>query len=468
MGILDTPINTKRLALRARLIAAAAASRGRAPIDQPAPATPPTITTSATNLDATLATSYNIAATGSVFRVLGGTITQYSGAYYRFPCVTRVGTGNAVGNRDALKFAVEFFTDASRIQLELLKTTNSIAFEIDGQPLSALVPMPTGAGGDAYFLLDFGSAKTRRIRVWGQTSDGFYRAFVPNTAQVWAGPKPITMAAFGDSITSGTGAEARPDTAWATTLGQLLGWEDVRLIAIGGTGFTNSGTDSKFGDSSRLSDLTDANPDVIIVAASPNDVGATDAALTAAALAAFQSYRATCPNAPIIVGGQYQGVVAPVTAKETAVKAAFDQWGDPNSYWVPNLTDPSGVWTTGSGKIGSRTAADGATTSGSTTVTSATIAFTGSDGGRIITGAGIPAGTTVASITNATTAVLSAAATATATGVSLTMTNQTGFGNNDVYCYDGTHPSLAGHIYHARRWETAIRTLVLPAMAAKG
>ena len=67
----------------------------------------------------------------------------------------------------------------------------------------------------------------------------------------------------------------------------------------------------------------------------------------------------------------------------------------------------------------SRFVADGVTNT-TTTVTSATAAFTSADVGSFVTGAGIPAGATIASVTNATTIVLSAAATATATGVVLT------------------------------------------------
>lgn len=54
-----------------------------------------------------------------------------------------------------------------------------------------------------------------------------------------------------------------------------------------------------------------------------------------------------------------------------------------------------------------------------TTVTSATGAFSNQDQGKAISGIGIPAGTTISSVTNGTTIVLSAAATATASGVTL-------------------------------------------------
>lgn len=64
---------------------------------------------------------------------------------------------------------------------------------------------------------------------------------------------------------------------------------------------------------------------------------------------------------------------------------------------------------------------DAATTNTDTTLTSATAAFKASDVGRPITGAGIPAATTIASVTSATEIELSAAATATATDVTVTI-----------------------------------------------
>jgi len=69
---------------------------------------------------------------------------------------------------------------------------------------------------------------------------------------------------------------------------------------------------------------------------------------------------------------------------------------------------------------------DGATTSGSPNVTSATAAFVPADVGRRITGAGIPAGATIITRTSATAVVISANATATATGVSISILGRQG------------------------------------------
>jgi hypothetical protein len=66
-----------------------------------------------------------------------------------------------------------------------------------------------------------------------------------------------------------------------------------------------------------------------------------------------------------------------------------------------------------------RTTTDGATTAGSTTVTSATMNFNASDVGQAVIAAGILPGTTIASVTSSTAAVMTSEATATATGLAL-------------------------------------------------
>jgi hypothetical protein len=71
--------------------------------------------------------------------------------------------------------------------------------------------------------------------------------------------------------------------------------------------------------------------------------------------------------------------------------------------------------------LASRTVADGATTNASQTVTSATANFTQNDVGRPISGTNIPAGATIASVTNATTATISVNATGTGSALSITI-----------------------------------------------
>lgn len=70
-----------------------------------------------------------------------------------------------------------------------------------------------------------------------------------------------------------------------------------------------------------------------------------------------------------------------------------------------------------------RTVTDGATTSASPNLTSATAVFTSADVGAAVTGTGIPTSTTILSVTNATTAVMSANATATGASLSVVITD---------------------------------------------
>ncbi len=84
--------------------------------------------------------------------------------------------------------------------------------------------------------------------------------------------------------------------------------------------------------------------------------------------------------------------------------------------------NPGAGWQVVPAWLMGRTVVDGATTSTSTTVTSATAAFTSRDVGAVIATANLPTGTTIASVTNATTVVVSVAATATGTSQSVTIT----------------------------------------------
>ena len=108
----------------------------------------------------------------------------------------------------------------------------------------------------------------------------------------------------------------------------------------------------------------------------------------------------------ITSGGQSVGASAPAVGAAPPLGVSLEVWA---KAWNGGGAPPGVLFT------------DGVTTSSNTTLTSASAAFTTADVGRTISGSGIPGGTTIASVTNGTTVVLSAAATATATGVSITI-----------------------------------------------
>ena len=138
------------------------------------------------------------------------------------------------------------------------------------------------------------------------------------------------------------------------------------------------------------------------------------------------------------------GTEATVTLNVVDATGLFAWLGLPSSYWraivgqiVPdwwlpgevvapsdtadgfhvNNASGSGGWAT-TYAANTRTVTDGVLNT-DTSLVSATAAFTGADVGREVAGTGITAGTTIASIVDATEVVLSAATTATATGVTV-------------------------------------------------
>jgi hypothetical protein len=96
--------------------------------------------------------------------------------------------------------------------------------------------------------------------------------------------------------------------------------------------------------------------------------------------------------------------VEPVTNRLTLLVPTY--YKDDGSVWTPVVMN-------GAIQYGGRTRQDGVTTLGSPIVTSATAGFTSSDVGKLITSSNLPFNTTIASVTSATVAVVSANATAT-------------------------------------------------------
>ena len=110
------------------------------------------------------------------------------------------------------------------------------------------------------------------------------------------------------------------------------------------------------------------------------------------------------------------------SAASTTAQLQAGLWDATSSAFVPGASTIYAPSQWGTGYIwllaNRRSVSDGVLNS-TTTVTSATAVFSSADQGKAISGAGIPVGATISSVTNATTIVLSSAATATASGVTL-------------------------------------------------
>jgi len=382
--------------LRARLMAASEAAFRH---DTPAVmASPPTIATGLAALDATLTRVYTVTGNPDAFTTYGGVPTIVSTNFWVFPVVTTsTGNGNVGGGKTANGFAVEFVTDADKVEVRMLKGTSSrgLMIEVDGQRIQAApIAYPVEAGSTLYVLLTFPDSRPRRIRAEGAEYGGLRAVAVHPTRLIWpaaaSNADKLTMAVVGDSLTAQIGATL-PNGGWAATAGKLLGIRDVWMVAHPGTGFTTAGASdgTTYGDARRIADVVASNPDLVILNATGNDPSGT---VRAPALAAMQAYRAALPGVPIIVGGIWPGSGGPSAervAVEAEVKAAFDLWADPLSWWVAAAAPAS--WITGTGKS----------------------------------------------------------------------TAPVGDGNADVYVgSDGVHPTQAGHDYYGLRWAGAIRSII--------
>ena len=353
----------------ARIARNVARADGQNAEERPVLAAPPTITTATSNPDGALSNQYRMDTTPSVFTWGGGTPINYAGnGYFRVPVVTLpTGSGNVVGSRSANAWYVEMVTDAPKLLLHFLAqvTEPGVWFEVDGQAVGTTTPFPA-TSGNAFYSLDFGSSKIRRVRCWTNKAAGFMRAYVGPTYKVWAPPPAPVMALVGDSnganTVGGLGSGALRPQGFSAQLGQMIGYDDVRQVALGGTGFVATGSfNSTYGDATRIADVVAANPEIVMLNATTNDVG--QAGVQAAALAALQAYREALPDAFIIVTGLWggrDGTTSGKLASENAVKAAFDQFADPLSLWIPTQTSPAGAWVTGTGTVDTPTASGNA------------------------------------------------------------------------------------------------------------
>ena len=218
---------------------------------------------------------------------------------------------------------------------------------IDGERISAAALDHALSGADTYVALDLGSVGTRRVRVETSQSGGLVRIYTASSSRVYLPvyDQEFCMVSLGDSVASGTGAPSA--SAWQTAFMKRMGLTDSRMVALGGSGFLNPGTnESKFGDAARLMDVYEAKPDLIMFNVTINDttLHANDPALfKATVIQTMQEYRSQHPDVPIFLGsmwpGEYPGgtTLTRRQAMEADAFDAFEEWADPNSWAFENF-----------------------------------------------------------------------------------------------------------------------------------
>jgi len=173
------------------------------------------------------------------------------------------------------------------------------------------------------------------------------------TATSSAAPRVV---AIGDSIMAGHGLAS--DQAWLADLAISNAWNFTNL-ASDGSGFVTVGNDrDTFADQAVVA--AKLHPDVIIVAASSNDIGASDTTIDNSTTAVIQRLRAALPSATIIavsaiwgdtdVPGQLAAIDAATLDAAILADASFVNVGQPLA-GRPDLMQADDVHPTAAGQL---------------------------------------------------------------------------------------------------------------------
>ena len=291
--------------------------------------------------------------------------------------------------------------------------------------LSAALRASMGKANTAVQPGDLGDAATLDVG----TTSGTVAAGAHVAQHATGGADPITPVAIGAAAAADLGTAAALDVG--TTIGTVAAGDDSRIVA-GGTSLQPDAAAAAFA------------PAVVLTGAGIDLTGATDSTAAIQALLTANPRRTirSVPGATYKITSTltcYSGQHLALTGGTFSLIGCADEM----------LVNSAAV-------TAQRTVADAATTAASTTITSATAAFTSADVGRavVIATAGPSGGTlaaNIASVTNATTAVLDTAAIDTVTDQSMSIydrdTNITVEGG--TFLRDAT--ASVAHMLHFRR-----------------
>lgn len=279
-------------------------------------ATPPTVTLSAANA-ATSITGATLrsplAGTGTAVDMAGDRTYQWSGVptmafmtginalFTQAPTLT----GTTSNIRYAPSVAFNFNGDKFEILLKALGTTHDYRLRVDGQLVTEHATRLTlTSGAEHRLIVDFGSVGNRVVQFdwFGNGVAGVVAAPAHSVSRA-RHLADIPTVILGDSISSqansGTAAGYTRVDTWATTAAAMLGWRDIRNVAIPGTGFVNASTEAAF--TSRLADLQ-APGARFVVYGGLNDVASVATTLPAAIDTVFGAIRGQAPAEFIVIG----------------------------------------------------------------------------------------------------------------------------------------------------------------------
>lgn len=277
---------------------------------------------------------------------------------------TKTTGGNAGQCGPVMRFDVE--TDANKLEMTVNGTKWRFQVIVDGKIVTP-APMFLPDNYKAYrVLFDFtqGGAvtpanTTRRIRIEAVSPSNILVGGLTVSAldSVWAPASESSVRAimFGDSGTEGYLLPFE-FTGFANQVGYAMGWDDLWISAVGGTGYLKKVPGTTLTWRERITDITTNAPDVVVILGSLNDtIGFlyTAAQVQVEATLFYQQLTAALPNALIFVAGVQLMQPSRSTAatlnqlatdQNNAIKAAVQNM--PNVYFIDMVAEG---WFTGSG-----------------------------------------------------------------------------------------------------------------------
>lgn len=300
----------------------------------------------------------------------GVTVNILNDSWFRsFGCIeTLSNSGINWGAPPATRGGIAFETDAT--SLVVVKrgynsggTVFGIVFVVNGQYVQPTIFQDPAGVQTIYWTLTFPFAQDRSrklVEVLWDTSQslGIYGVYCDAASSLWKPKGPqygLKVLSVGDSFgaSSGYGSGLQMNNLLDQAF-MRLGFNDVFSNYQGGTGFTAGGSSLVYGSSSRLAYISSYQPNIIFVQGSVNDNSANQSTITAAVSAYVANVRSISgmSTTPIIISG-VMNPGATIITFEGYLQNAIISIGDPNIYFIPCATDPSGPWLTGTGNISS-------------------------------------------------------------------------------------------------------------------
>lgn len=281
---------------------------------------PPTITTSSSDLTATYAEYLQFDGTGTV----GEDIALIEGGFPEIVDTSFVRPFTAQRDEtthQTVTSRISVSVNADVVAFLVSGTTLPYRFLVDDQyvDFTGTVPAVTSGTGDNYIILTFASKAVRKVTIELQSEQvnlteqqAIKRISVKASDSFGAKPtsSAVSMIAFGDSFCWHRGATHLGD-GYVTVLGDGLGISNAIASGLGGTGFISGRGGDVYnnlqgrvvGDLQSFQSAFGAKPSVIVVEMGSNDSSYTLQELEAAAGATYDLIRVECPAALVFVVG---------------------------------------------------------------------------------------------------------------------------------------------------------------------